>query len=384
MKSNAPGQLLGFGIQFPRALCHLLNSGPGDCICIEVLGDVAKLSQDGTIISEEDKSSVVGNPLTDKSSDLWKTFSNWIDAIKSGHIELDKARFILYSNNKGKLGIVNRLSSASSLLEAKAAIVEAENIFSTLKTDHPAYQYINNVLKHPNLFEGIILRFDLEIGTKAGFDDVLLQIRAKHVPDSQVQFLCEKLAGWLLRNVLEKIALKIPAVISWIDFDHEFQVIFDRTRRRELLDFASHLYDDATSINEQVQNNPLYIRQIEAVDCTDEEIIDAVTDYLRAKVNLSKWIESEIIDDAVASDFENKLIKFWENKKKLVLLTQKLLPEKEQGLMLYTECKCRQEKIRDMSPPSSTIEGTYHSLANQRLLGWHPQWGTLFPVAGEV
>ena len=88
MKSNAPGQLLGYTIQFPRALCHLLRSGPGDAVCVEVLGDVATLKPDGGVIAEEDKSSIVGNPLTDKSIDLWKTFSNWIEAIISRNLDV--------------------------------------------------------------------------------------------------------------------------------------------------------------------------------------------------------------------------------------------------------------------------------------------------------
>jgi hypothetical protein len=72
MKSNAPGQLLGYSIQFPRALFHLLTCSPGDSVCVEVLGDVATLKSDGSLLTEEDKSSVVGNPITNKSTDLWK------------------------------------------------------------------------------------------------------------------------------------------------------------------------------------------------------------------------------------------------------------------------------------------------------------------------
>jgi len=30
MKSNAAGQLLGYSLQFPRALFHLLTCSPGD------------------------------------------------------------------------------------------------------------------------------------------------------------------------------------------------------------------------------------------------------------------------------------------------------------------------------------------------------------------
>ncbi len=41
MNTLAPGQLLGYTLQFPRAFIHLLKSGPGDKVSIEVLGDVA-------------------------------------------------------------------------------------------------------------------------------------------------------------------------------------------------------------------------------------------------------------------------------------------------------------------------------------------------------
>lgn len=113
MKSNAPGQLLGFSMQYPRALYHLLRSAPKDVVCVEVLGDVATLKSDGELLAEEDKSSIVGNPLTDKSTDLWKTFSNWIEAIKDGFIDVEKTKFLLYTNRSGREGIVNKFSSAN-------------------------------------------------------------------------------------------------------------------------------------------------------------------------------------------------------------------------------------------------------------------------------
>ena len=41
MSPNAPGPLLGYALQFPRALVHLLRGGPEDVVCVEVMGDVA-------------------------------------------------------------------------------------------------------------------------------------------------------------------------------------------------------------------------------------------------------------------------------------------------------------------------------------------------------
>jgi hypothetical protein len=122
MDSNAPGQFLGYALQVPRALFHLLKAGPGDIVCVEVIGDVATLTADAHLTSEEDKSSTNNNPLTDKSTDLWKTFYNWIIAIDSGEINIQKVRFILYSNKSGMSGIVNSFNTATTKEEAYGAI----------------------------------------------------------------------------------------------------------------------------------------------------------------------------------------------------------------------------------------------------------------------
>lgn len=73
MKSNAPGQLLGFSIQFPRALYHLLKSGPKDVVCVEVLGDVASLTADGQLITEEDNGHGCGGKAEWLNSTLYKS-----------------------------------------------------------------------------------------------------------------------------------------------------------------------------------------------------------------------------------------------------------------------------------------------------------------------
>lgn len=385
MKSNAPGQLLGFTIQFPRALYHLLKSGPGECVCVEVLGDVATITQDGGVIAEEDKSSIVGNPLTDKSIDLWKTFSNWVNAINSGHLKIENTRFILYTNKSGKAGIVNEFHSALTIAEVEVAIENAKTTLSDIKKEHEVYPYLDNVFnKNLSLLKVIVQRFELEIGEGAGYDDIFHELKGKHVAETQIKFLCDKIAGWLQRVVLECLASKTPAVVKWEDFDHEFKIVFERSRCRELIDFAIEYYSGHPDIANHIKNRPRYVKQLEVLDCPDEDVLEAVTDYLRAKVNISKWIEDDIIDSDIADDFEKKLIAYWKSKQVHIALTQKTLDEKEKGRLIYCECKMRQEQIRDMTPPSSTIEGTYHALANKLLLGWHPQWSMMFSQQEEV
>lgn len=384
MKSNAAGQLLGFSMQFPRALYYLLRSAPKDIVCIELLGDVATLTSEGKLISEEDKSSIVGNPLTNRSVDLWKTFSNWIEAIKDGDIDVEKTKFVLYCNQSGREGIVTKFSSAQTHLNSILAIKYTKNELKDIKPEHDIWKYYNFVVnKNEALLVEIIQRFELEIGDGSGFDEVKIEIKKKIVPVGQIDFIMNNLGGWLQKVVLENIAIRKNAIITWEEFNSQFSVLFDQSRCRELIDFTMQYSKEDEKVKNQVNIRPRYLRQLKAIGLSDDKIFEAVSDYLRADVNREKWIENEFIDEKVASEFEENLTSFWDNQRERIQITEKTMEETEQGRLLLIDCKMRQETIRNMNPPSSTIAGTYHALADEPILGWHPNWERLFPKHKE-
>jgi len=284
MKSNAPGQLLGYTIQFPRALYHLLRSGPGDAVCVEVLGDVATLKPDGGVIAEEDKSSIVGNPLTDKSTDLWKTFSIWIEAIICRNLDVGKTKFILYCNQSGRNGIVGKFSSAQNQQEARSAIADAKKVLNDIKRDHDIWRYYDFVVnQNESLLVEVVERFELQIGCDVGYDNVRFEIQRKHVPESQIDFLMDQISGWLQKVITEKIAARELAIISWENFDHQFSVLFDRTRRRELLDFTLQYPPKDEDIQSQVKVHPIYLKQLDAIGTSDDDILEAVSDFFESR-----------------------------------------------------------------------------------------------------
>lgn len=379
MKSAAPGQLLGFTLQFPRALYHLLKCGPSDAVCVEYLGDVATLFNDGAVISEEDKSSIIGNPLTNKSTDLWKTFHNWIRAVNEGDLDVTKTHFVLYCNQSGEEGIVNLFSKAQTAKETEEAIDSAKNILADISKEHkiwPFYDYSVNQNRH--LLQSIIQRFDFQVRAGAGYEAILHELKGKLVPPSQIEFILKLINGWLVRTVAEYLVAKEPAIIKWEDFSHEFMVAFERSRRRELYDFTFNNPLSEVDIAEQARKRPFYVQQLEEIDLSEYEIIEAVTDYLRSKVNLDKWIEDEIIDAAAAKDFEARLHSYWETRRGQLSKMYKDFNEQDYGQFLLAECKSRQESLANQPPIRSTIAGTYHSLANIPSLGWHPRWKQLF------
>ncbi len=384
LKSNAPGQLLGYTLQFPRALVYLLKSGPGDTVSIEVLGDVAITTASGEVTAEEVKSSVARNPLTDKSTDLWKTFANWIDAINSGHIVLEKTNFKLYCNQSGRLGIVDQFSSAQNVKEAQKAIDYAKEKLKDIRLGHDIWEYYDSVVnQNESLLLKLLDKFELIIGSGVGYKEVSYEIQRKNVHVNQIEFIMDKLSGWLQKEVVEKIAAREKAIISWEIFNHQFLVLFERARSRELIDFSQQYPPGDEEVHSQVRTRPTYLQQLEVIGYSDDDILEAVYEYLRADVNRIKWIDNEIIDEDIAADFELKLTDYWKNQRKRIEITQKTLSAEERGQLLYGDCKSRQEKIRDINPPYPTIAGTYHALADEPVLGWHPNWKKRFQSKKE-
>lgn len=75
---------------------HLCEAPRGSFVALEVLDNVDVLRPDGTRLLEQSKSGLVTNPIANFSVDLWKTFSNWIDAIECGAVDPAKTLFRIY------------------------------------------------------------------------------------------------------------------------------------------------------------------------------------------------------------------------------------------------------------------------------------------------
>ncbi len=377
MSSNAPAQLLGYTVQFPRALLHLLKAGPGDAVSIEVVGDVATHKGDSSVLSEEDKTSVVSNPLTDRSTDLWKTFYNWLKAIEDGTIDISKTRFLIYTNQKGRNAIVNIFNDATNTTDAEAAIEAAKSKLSDIDDNHAIWPFFSHFIStDKSTVAELLTRFELHINDGLGFSEIAYELERLLVGKNQIKFVSNLLSGWLQQEVMNKIALKEPALILWEDYQKQFSVYFDRARKLELIDFALQNPPSDDVIKGQVKIQPVYLQHLNHIAVDEDEIIEAVTDYLRAKVNRDRWIENEIIDEEIAVDLENRLTKFWRTRQKAINLTEQSLDEQDRGKLLFYDCKIRSEVIRDMAPPAGTIAGTYHALVEAKALGWHPRWNT--------
>lgn len=379
VSENAAGQLLGYAVQFPRALCHLLRASPGCKVCIEVHGDVATVKPSGDIVAEEAKSSTISNPVTDRSTDLWKTFSNWVNGVKTGEFDLHTTTFVLFRNRSGRRGLAEAFHDCETKEQAEQLLLNTVAEFADIDDSHAIWPYYKNVvLDHPDVLAAVIVRFQLETGGGAGYEEVEHELRMKYVPSRQIATMVTFLSGWVVQTATNLISERRPAILTFEEFEREFVVLFSRARCLELLDFTTHAPVSQEDIENQIKSRPTYLRQVEFVKADDDDLVEAVTDFLKAKTNRDKWIEDELIDEDVAGEFEANLRRFWRNKKREVQIVNTNLTKEDRGMLLLSHCQGHNETIRSVNPPPSTIAGTYHALADRPSLGWHEDWETEF------
>ena len=123
---HVPGQYLGYSLQATRFLMHLINSTPEWTVSLEVFEDVGVEVGGGIRIAEQDKSALKGNPVADRSVDLWKTFSNWVKAAQSGDLKPETTRYVLYVSHPKTGEIVRNFAQACSKTEAAKAFANAK------------------------------------------------------------------------------------------------------------------------------------------------------------------------------------------------------------------------------------------------------------------
>jgi|TARA_R100000027_G_scaffold67632_1_gene67365 hypothetical protein len=347
-------------------------------VSVEVTGDVAVMLNNGSNIEEEDKSSLSRNPVTDKSTDLWKTFYNWIHALNDGLIDLGGTKFILYASHEGNTGIVDALSDAQSPEEINRCVEDVENLFESLETPHPIFLYLSYILDNKELFKSIVQSFEFIVGTKTGSEEIK-QILSDMILVSHhhVDYVHDELVGWITNSVMARIAVGELAIIPWTEYENRFLVLFERVRARELIDFTKEYAAEHEDVRKQIKAYPRYLKQLQIIDIEDHEQISAVSDFLRRKVNADKWIESELIDEASAQEFEESLRSYWNSTFKKISITEKSLKPEERGQLLYHNCKERQSTIGNQPVLSHFVRGTYHNLANENELWWHESWNDL-------
>lgn len=346
----------------------------GSVVALEALDDVDVVEPDGSVIAEQAKSGLATNPISDWSIDLWKTFANWIDAIEAGNIDLLRTNFHLYVVQKKTGGHINKLKYAHTDAQALEIVDE-------IRAQYLAFQpsgckvYIEKFLNYyPDKLAKLIVQFDYKCGDSDPVKPIK-QILSNTVADVSLDDVCCAAIGWVKIRSDELIGARKHSGLEKDAFADWLSTYCTKFSYDYLLTYTAHP-PSKSEVESHIPNFPTMMRQLDLIERAYRDKVKAMTDFMQAKTNKTRWAEMGIIDEAHFKDFEEDLEEQWEAQWLRINGTYSL-NDLEKGRAIYLECRQLTQKINGKEAPNYFSRGTFHFLSDTKKIGWHPNYKVL-------
>ncbi|MHA7465779.1 hypothetical protein G4D42_09605 [Burkholderia pseudomallei] len=416
---SVPGQAYGYLVQEVRVLWHLLHARAGDVVAFEHVGDVSTHAADGRVVSEEDKSGFTYNPIADRAVSLWKTLANWIDARRDGSLSA-ASMYVLYVAQPYDGPIADELHRCNKIDEAIRLVAKLRKHFADdLEMDvgqkaakvaikkggkraiaagdssavvgdddddekSPAalIKQLRRVFDHDDeVIASIVVYFSVEKGTASPVNEVRGAISAS-VPDEHVDEVTESLLGWTKTQVMAQIEARRVVGIAYDDF-RAYRLIVHERVLGTLKAFPEHTLIPQRSEIEEHLDGSIFVRQLNVLELTDDRIEAYIKDFLRASSARTSWAALGYLNPNSLGPFVEELQDHWEQS---ALEVETLDTDKtpiQQGVKLLLLCMKKELRIQKVDVPAYFSRGSFHEIANELKVGWHPDWKALVATPAE-
>lgn len=376
-KTSAPGQYLGYALQPLRLCFHLLDAPLDAQVSMEHLDDVAVHYTDGTHLLEQTKSALSGNPASDRSVELWKTMANWADLCVASTISPQSTRFRYYVTPSAGGALVQRLHSAQDDTAIGDLLKEIASAKFKGKPESTAYPHIARFLAAGDeICGGIIAAFELVVAS-----DPLDAIRGKLqalLPPNVLDDFVKVAIGAAKSAVDQLIREKSLPILSPVAFRSRFRAFVVKHNLAGLLQPTTGA-PSTDEIARIIGGAPLFVRQLAAVDASQELLVTAVSDWLRTTADKIAWAAAGSIVEESLDELDLSLERHHTLVADEIEDTHAAESPQVRGRTIYRRCAALQMPLEGRSLPSHFIPGAFNCLADVARLGWHPDHKTLFP-----
>lgn len=315
--------------------------------------------------------------LTDASVDLWKTLRIWCKGIASGELRLD-SRFLLVTTAAAGAG------SAAQTLGPGAGRNVAQSLdrlrstarTSSNRTNQPGYVAFLDLdaATQESLFRGLVI-ID-SASTIASLDGDIRQ-EVFHAVNRRFldQFLV-RLEGWWFRRVIGQLTVEPRLPILGIELLDEMNSLRESLREDNLPidDAIEQMEVDATGYQDRA-----FVHQLRLLQISNARIVRAVRDYYRAFTQRSLWVREELVGIGDLDRYERRLADAWRSR--FLVMQDELGASAAEGEMRRLACQLYKwvetedlPRIRSQCHEGFVARGSYHILADDLRIGWHPEF----------
>lgn len=362
-------------------------------VCIETLDDVVFDQQGSPPELLQTKHHVNhAADLTDASVDLWKTLRIWCEGVASGSLQLG-SRFILITTAPAGSGSAAQMLRPGTARNVSGALerLRSTAATSTNQTNAPAYTAFKALdgTKQQQLLDGVTV-----VDSASTIMSLDADIRHEVFYAVDRQFLdafLVRLEGWWFRRVVRHLATERGVPILSAELLDEINNLRESLRADNLPidDDIEQMEVDATGYSGRV-----FVHQLRLIQISNARVIRAIRDYYRAFVQRSRWVREELVGVGDLDRYGGRLKDAWQAH---YLIMRDDLGEsaaedemRRAAAQLYKWIETGElPRIRPQCQDGFVARGSFHILADDLKIGWHPEFEArlrrlLEPVTEEV
>lgn len=380
---DATASALGYIYQVRYALFLALqkitiSDNPDNCyISIEVIDDIA-FEKDGTPyeLLQAKYHGPSGN-VGDRSSDLWKTMRIWCEMIKNDELSSDETTFTLLTTESAANESIASYLGINSTRDVEKALekmigIASETTNATNQKSYDAFNELESWQQRSLLSSVYVITNAPDIIT---VEKQIQQYVRMSTSQQHVGAFTTRLEGIWFKRVIEVMTSNSEHSINL----GELVSIIDELRPQFLPGNLPTDYESSLPDSIDVHNDDrVFIEQLRLIGANDSIIKTAIINYYRAFEQRSRWSRDNLVKPGEIRRYIDKLRDEWEHQKSLIDLEQDLYNNDNKiaaGKSLYRICQTTSAlPIRQEYNTSYVARGTFHTLSDERTIGWHEDY----------
>jgi hypothetical protein len=378
---GATASMVGYLYQVRIALLwSIRRSRVGDfTVNIETLDDVSfEAAGEPAAVLQAKHSLNAAATLTDLGPELWKTLRVWMVGLASGEVPPQAARFLIATAEAPE----GTASAALGIDGPGRDVVEAAK-----RLKYAATTSTNGELK--SAFEAYLALEEQEreqllsriyvVPAQPDAAAILEQLQAElyHVSLHHQELSVQMLEGWWFKRVLDELVHPGRGILR-AEIDAQISEIQESLKADSLpIDEELDALMVALDQLPEFAMRPFY-KQVELVGGSQMRIKNAIVSYLQAFRQRSAWTRHDLLFDADLEKYDKRLHAEWELQHAQVC--DELGPDASEeamaraGRAILKWAEDAHVPIRSGVNVPWVCRGSLHMLAEDRRLGWHPDF----------
>lgn len=384
---SAAPTLAGFQWQLRQALLMLFRLDFGEAVEIEVHDDVSVVNLEGDLLTAvQAKHDLTGKTLTEKTTDWWKTLRAWISLVEQEELQQNTALVLVTPKSLSrKLAFLGSRTATATESDERALdglrkLLDGIAKAGTNTKLKPYYIAWSSMSQAKKL--ALLKRIRIDAYAKR-LADVHKQInkalRHAFLQEEKLVNYADEVVGWFTRIVDERLTTT-GCRVTYEEL-HEYLMTLHERR------YPSPPPQEPTEtpipeLADERSEDPTYLRQMDLLEATDEELYDAVRKYHRARSARDEWINDTLIAREQLGHFDQDLQDQWKNvhRSKSRPLAKKRKGDEslvDAGWQIHDKCMEYRAPVGNYQAQTYLANGTYHILADEPRVGWHPRFREL-------